>query len=568
MIGARAICKYLESRGVGAVFGVAGTQNVELFEALRNSTIRTVAAPHELAAGFMANGYFHATGRPGVLITIPGPGFTYSIPALAEARLDSLAIVHLLGRPTELDTPRYQLQDIPQREMASSLVKRFIQVASRADLIHSIDAAFALACEGEPGPVIVEIPRSFLTAEATDVAFAAPAAAKCNESDFAKIRAALGAAKRIAIYAGQGARGASKELAEAARYYPCPVFLTTSARGAVPEDSPFSFPIDKIGSRFDKLNSFLASCDLVLGLGVKFTHNGTGGFRLRIPRDKFIHVDASAEVLNANIPARDAFVMDAPELLRRLSSVNAGSAPRAPGFATDELLQLKSELLTPEPPEALEPRFTTMSPPTAARFFDILRNALPRSAAIVTDSGLHQLLARKYYQVLEPRTLIVPADFQSMGFALPAAAGVFVGNNNSATVALMGDGGFAMMGFDMLMLARERIPVKVIVFNDRQLGLIRIKQIQEYGAAHATEITNPNFELFAESIGIDYLQMESGAEARLQTILNAPAPALIEVPLGDPPGVKTIKIKHSARRAAESVLGKSLMDKVKKKLRG
>lgn len=553
--GARAICTFLEDRGVGAVFGVAGTQNVALFEALRTSRLRTVAAPHETAAGFMAIGYYHSTGIPGVFITIPGPGFTFALPALAEARLDSAAVVLLTLRATDSGTPRFQLQDIPQRAMAAPLVKEYITVAVPAELGSALGRAFDAAVSGEPGPVIVEMARSLLTEECAAFHVAPARPDECIQSGVDGLAASMRNSARIAILAGRGVHGDTKSLQQLAEARRAPVFLTTSARGAISEDSPLAFPEDRIGSRWDRANAFFASCDLVLALGVKLTHNGSGGYRLRIPREKLIHCDASAEVLGANYPARLAIRGDVPSLLKKLATDAAMSRAAGPAFTEEELFTLRSQLFDPEPPDLLEPRFATLQPPTAARFFEILRGAAPPGARIAVDSGMHQLLARKYFTFTTPRSFLVPSDFQSMGFSLAAAMGAHVGAPAAPTIALMGDGGFAMMGLELPTALREGMPIKVVVFNDHQLGLIRNKQLQEFGTPHATEIVNPDFEIFAASLGIEYLQLNQQNAAALRDLLSGDRPALIEVPLGDSPAVRTTRWKHAARRAADATLG-------------
>jgi acetolactate synthase-1/2/3 large subunit len=157
--GNEIVCATLEALGVTTVFGVPGTQTVPLFEALRRSRLRTVLATHELGACFMANGYYRASGRPGVLVTIPGPGFAYALAGLAEARADSAAVVHLTERPARSPRERFLLQHIDQASIAGPLVKRVLDVDTPSRIPESLGEAFALAPAGEPGPVLVRSPR-------------------------------------------------------------------------------------------------------------------------------------------------------------------------------------------------------------------------------------------------------------------------------------------------------------------------------------------------------------------------------------------------------------------------
>ena len=167
MNGAELLCRILENLGADTVFGLPGSQNVVLFEALRTSHLRTIVAVHELGASFMANGYARASGRPGILTTIPGPGFTYALTGLAEARLDSAPLVYVVGAPATKPGRRYQLQALDQRTMLSSVVKRVIEVREASDIERALREAYRLCREGEPGPVAIEIPPPLFAEQAS-----------------------------------------------------------------------------------------------------------------------------------------------------------------------------------------------------------------------------------------------------------------------------------------------------------------------------------------------------------------------------------------------------------------
>ncbi|MBI3820811.1 MAG: thiamine pyrophosphate-binding protein [Planctomycetes bacterium] len=554
MKGCDVLCATLEELGAGVVFGVAGTQNVDVFESLRNSNIRVVAATDEKAAAFMAVGWYRATGEPGVVITIPGPGFTYALPAIAEARLDSCAILIISIKPVESPRPMFQLQDIDQRAMAAPIVKHVFAIDETVGIPSVLAEARALALAGEPGPVFVEISRGALRGECEVARVAESPARESGAAAFQQILESLLTAKRPAIYAGQGALGAAGELVEFAEWLGVPVFLTTSARGAVPEDHPCAFPIDRAGARWDLLNETLAGCDCVLAIGVKFTHNGSGGYRLKLKKESLIHADSAPHVLNANYPARLAVETDAPELLQWLAARSRESRAREPRWNGSELIALQSRLLATDA-DPCDPKFVGLDPPVAATFYDALRRALPRDGIVTTDSGMHQLVARRHFTVLSPRSFIVPTDFQSMGFSIPAATAAKIAFPNRPVVALLGDAGFAMMGLELLVARRENIAFTAIVFNDRQAGLIRIKQIQEYGHSHGTEIINPDFAKFAQSIGVDYIKIDGDPEPNLRAAIGGGKLTIVEVPLEDSSAMKSAPWKHAARETVDKVKG-------------
>lgn len=552
MNGADLLCATLEQLGVECVFGVAGTQNIEIFESLRKSKVRIIAATHEMAAAFMAVGYYRATGKPGVVITIPGPGFSFALPAIAEAKLDSSAVIFISGKPTEKLTPLFQLQDIDQCNIAAPLVKRVLNVATAGSLQQFLFEAFDIARSGEPGPVFVEIARSAMRETSAWEVRPAPNVKIPIATEYLQIFELLKSARRPAFYVGQGVNGCPDDLRAVAEWVGAPVFLTTSARGALAEDHLQSFPIDKIAARCGALNEFLAGCDLIVAVGVKFTHNGSIGYRLKLQKDALVHVDAAMHVPNANYPAKLVCHTDAPTFFHWLQWKIGEQSPRARVWNEKEILQLREKLLG-DPSDPVDPKFISIQPSTAARFFDALRVALPKDGIVVTDSGLHQLVARRHFTVLSPRSFIIPTDFQSMGFAVPTAMAAKAAFPSKPVVALLGDAGFAMMGLELLVACRDRLPFVVIVFNDRQAGLIRVKQIQEYGRAHGTEITNPDFQQFAASIGVDYIKIEGDPAPPLAAAIAGGKLTIVEVPLADASSLKTAQMKHAALDAAEKV---------------
>ena len=164
----------LHAAGADCVFGLPGTQTIDAFQALRRSGLRTVVATHEMAAAFMGNGYARASGRPGILTTIPGPGFTYAMTGLAEARLDSVPIVHVVPAAREIPDREFALQAINQRAMAGPIVKRIIPAVRECEVAAGAIAAYRLATDGEPGPVMLELPEEHFSADSSVDADAPP----------------------------------------------------------------------------------------------------------------------------------------------------------------------------------------------------------------------------------------------------------------------------------------------------------------------------------------------------------------------------------------------------------
>ena len=525
--GSGQVCAELEALGVRTVFTLPGTQNISLLEALRRSRLRTVVPASELAGGFMANGYARISGRPGVLLTIPGPGFAYALPALAEARLDSVPIVHLTGTPAESPGSSFQLQAIDQAAIAAPLVKGTV----RADRPHEISPvlrrAFALARGGEPGPVLVELSPSALAGVAPPGQTASGQGEPTADPELvARLAGELTRATRVLIYAGQGAAAAPDLLRELAERLPAPVVATTSARGVLPEDHPLVLPYDPVGGGIDELNALIESCDLVLALGCKLGHNGAAGFKLRLPREKLVHVDASPEVLGRNYPARVSAAGDVPELLAALLEANPrhGSA-----WIADDIARAAASLRRSRAGQGPESTLPELVPNRFDAFFRALRRALPRTACLVTDSGLHQYLARRHFDVLEPRGLIVPTDFQAMGFGLPAAVGAALAAPDRHVVALIGDGGLAVSPSELATAAREGVRLSVIVLTDGRYGLIRLQQLAGVGQEFGIDLPATTLRDLARAYHVGHARLEGPVDAALAEVLDRPGVTVAEV---------------------------------------
>jgi len=179
-------------------------------------------------------------------------------------------------------------------------------------------------------------------------------------------------------------------------------------------------------------------------------------------------------------------------------------------------------------------------------------------AIVVTDSGLHQMSMRRYFEVRSPQGLIVPTNFQSMGFALPAAIGAAIASPGRRVVAVIGDGGMMMSGLELLTAARENIALTVLVFNDGAYSLIRNAQLADHGASHGTELFSPDLEALAASVGAEYVR--SAGDDIAQCLGAAPSGdssvRLIELPLEDSPGLRRVRLRGNLRSLKRRLIGR------------
>ncbi len=558
--GISRLCAALRAVGVDCVFGVPGTQNVLLFEGFRRSNLRTVLASHELAAAFMANGHFRATGRIAALATIPGPGFTYALTGLAEARLDSVGLLYLVGKPATQPGRRFQLQAIDQRAIAAPLLKGCLSLGAGDDVEQVVRDAFAMATSGEPGPVMLELDMAALAGE-MPVARSEPHAAHSpvpSEDEVARLAALFARAERPVLLLGQGAFGCADRLGALATVLRIPVVTTPTARGILSEANPLAMGFDPLRGNTAAVNGLLDAADLILGLGCKLGHNGSAGFELRLGADRFVHVDAEPGVAGATYDATLAITARVEEVMSALESRRTETT-----WPADQLRDTRVGLRRPagRPTEPVIHGRTSM---TAAEFFAWLRAALPSGATVVTDSGMHQILTRRYFEARSARELIVPSDFQSMGFGLPAAIGAKLAVGDRPVVALVGDGGFLMSGMELLTARREDAPLATFVFNDGQLNQIRLQQWAAFGHAHAVQLLNPDYRLLADAFGVSYIRFGDEAPGEIEQALRSAAPVLIEVRVGDSFAMRALPVTTVAKDIARATMGTTVRNWLKR----
>jgi len=541
--GAAAVIDTLRELGVECVFGLPGTQNVALFEALHGSGLRTVVATSELSAAMMANGYYRASGKPAVLLTIPGPGFAWALPGIAEAALDSAAIVHITSAPASSPGQRYQLQAVDQASIASPLIRKIIDIRRAEDAADAIVEAWRDARATEPGPVLVQVAQNVWEQSVPRGQTASATGSDSIDADVSGIAAELARANRCVLLLGQGCSNA--DVTHLAERLGAIVVTTTSGRGVVAEDHPRSLGFALAGNDAGVLNALIDASDVVLAIGCKFSHNGSRGFRLRIPAGKLIHVDTSKDVLDANYPAHIAIRSDARTCVTALlDALGPGSAE---GFGADEIAQWRRRCAEEKDHRPVEPRIHGTADSTPGAFFAALRAVLPRESCLVTDSGRHQQLARRHFPVFCARGLLTPTNLQSMGFGIGAAMGAKLAEPLRPVVALIGDGGLAMSGLELLTAVRERIDLAVVVFVDGAYGAIRDQQIVNYGRTIGTDIAGPDCAALAEAIGANHVRLQSDAEATLRSAITSPGVTLVEVALGDTLPMHWTRIKAAVK---------------------
>ena len=506
MTGTEILVKSLEHAGVQVVFGMPGAHLLELTDSIIDSPIRNILITSELSAAFMADGYARATGKVGTCIAIPGPGLTNMITGLAEALVDSSPLV-LVVVGIDQSEKAFHLHEIKQLETVRPVVKKIITIQMGTEIPSGIAEAFYLAADGEPGPVVVEIPRQILRGTAEYRVYSKidrKGPTGDDQSKIAQITDMLINARLCGIYAGKGALSASEQVKHIAELLSIPVATNISGKGVIPEDHELAVGFGFGPSGSSTAEKIFNQCDVVLALGCKFSEMSTGKWFMKVP-SSLIHIDTNRDVFNKNYPATITLCEDIAyatgQILRGLKGVEREKNVKL-------IEQIKREK-TKELKKGKKPSQGKIHP---SRFFYQLRNVVSRDTVLVTDCGNHQLWAILDWVTLEPRTFITPSDYQAMGFGIPAAIGASIGSPNKQVICICGDGGFLISGFEILTALREKRRVAIVIFNDRALGLIKIMQQKIYGRTESVDFECPDYSSLAQAFGSDYIEIRNEEE--------------------------------------------------------
>ncbi|MFH1891814.1 MAG: thiamine pyrophosphate-binding protein [Candidatus Zixiibacteriota bacterium] len=548
--GASAFCVIMERLGIDTVFGLPGTQNIDLYEALRNSSIRTVLATSETSAAFMANGYYRSSGRTAAILTIPGPGFAYAVPGLAEAKHDSAAMVHIVVTRDEPLNHKFKLHALDIEAIACPIVKKTFVIDTAASIEPILTQAYTEAVTGEPGPVVVIIDRLSLLDKIDVPGESSPDTIgnkSATDGQVDEVADIIAQSDAVAILAGQGAADAATQIVRLAEMLESPVITTCSGRGLIPESHRLSFDIDYSIGGVEHVNKLFGKCDLILAIGCKFSHNGTAGFALDIPQSKLVHVDVSVEVLaSKNYPSKMEIHSDAKTFIEMLLARAESFSDRSRGFANFGKMKTNVRI---ERTNRLkhEPKIDGAETEGLSRFFEVINELASRETIIVTDAGLHQTLTRNYLIVERPRGLVVPSDMQSMGFGLPAAIGAGLANPDKKILAIVGDGCFRISAMELTTAVREGIDLTLVLFSDTVLGSIRFQQLASFGQEHAVRVGPVDYADLSRSLGVAYFCLQGSPEQVIEKCVSTPGVKLLEVKLKDSAALQKMQRKAIIR---------------------
>ncbi|MCU1499452.1 MAG: acetolactate synthase, large subunit [Acidimicrobiales bacterium] len=529
--GGQALIKALEMEGVEVMFGLPGGAILPVYDPIIDSPIRHVLVRHEQGAGHMAEGYAHATGRPGVAMVTSGPGATNIVTPLADAYMDSVPMVVITGQvgTASIGTDAFQEADITG--ITQSVTKHNFLVTEAADLPRVVREAFHIATTGRPGPVLIDVPKdivdptnprsamSWYWPSDQEVADGLPGYDPVTIGDPARIREAaelILSARQPVLYAGGGilkARAAA-ELRALAELTDIHVVTTLMARGAFPDDHPLCLGMPGMHGNYTAIMSMQES-DLLIALGSRFDDRVTGKVPSFAPDAKIIHVDIDpaelGKVRRPDVPIVGDCRLVIGELVAAIRSLLDGGGRSFPDRSA-----WKSRLsgwqekypLAYEPPvegDLLKPQMV----------LEHLRDSVPEDTILCSGVGQHQMWASQYWKFRHPYTWVNSGGLGTMGFSVPAAIGAKVGRPDRMVWAVDGDGCFQMTAQELVTASAERIPIKVAILNNAYLGMVRQWQEMFYEERYSEVYLSPDlpdYVKWAEAMGCVAFRVEAPEE--------------------------------------------------------
>ncbi len=505
--GADIVLKCLRAEGVELVFGYPGGAIMPLYDALEGSGVRHILTRHEQGAVFAAEGYARVTGEVGVAMATSGPGATNLVTGIADAKMDSVPLVCITGqvRSALIGTDAFQETDV--FGVTLSLTKWSRLVRTIDEIPEAIAEGFYWARSGRPGPVVIDIPTDMLKAKKefagpvkfTPRARAADAKPEGGFSD--KIVALLQKAAKPVALVGAGAKlsGAIQELRKLLNDLNVPTFATVHGLGAVPPEAPYYLGmVGMHGTR--AANTALNETDLLLIFGARLDDRVTGEPTRFAPHAKIVHFEIDPAQLDRVRPCEVAVVGDLADTIPAFHAELQKHASSLPDFFGWRAVACGEERAE------LDPR--GLAQPTI-RFLDELFSRLPQDSVVIADVGQHQMWAAQRYRSSSPRGFITSGGLGAMGFALPAAVGVQLAKPQTCVLCVSGDGGFQMNIQELATVHRLGLPVKMVIVDNKYLGMVRQWQQLFYQRNYAeTDLSdNPDFVEIAKAYKIHSFRM-------------------------------------------------------------
>ncbi|MDR1966266.1 MAG: biosynthetic-type acetolactate synthase large subunit [Synergistaceae bacterium] len=538
--GAQILVKALEDEGVETAFGLPGGTVIPMFDALYDSKIKHILVRHEQAAAHAADGFSRVGDKVGVCMATSGPGATNLVTGIATAGMDSSPMVAITGQVASAAIGTDAFQEAFILGISMPVVKHSMQVRSASDIPQILRDAFYIASTGRPGPVVVDLPVDVQKAPGeyrrpAGSCLGFPGYSPVLPEDFGKLDEAARAirdAKRPVLIAGNGVnvsrafdalRAFSEELC-------IPVATSLLGKGAISDRHP-----NRIGMMgmhgIAAANRAITNADVIIAVGSRFSDRSTGKLAEFARDARVIHIDIDSAEIRKNVDASVWLIGDASKALGLLIEAAKGHdmsdrkswMGRIQAFAAAEPLARKAEDGAVHPWQILE----------------AMDEVLKGEAVVATEVGQHQMWAAQYHRALHPRRFVTSGGLGTMGFGIPASIGAHYAAPGLPVVCIAGDGSAMMNIQELDTYARYDMPIKVFVFDNNCLGMVKQWQELFYGERYSNTVYSrrPDFVKIAHGMGVEAFLVDDPAmiKSGIERAVKTPGPALVHfvIPMAD-----------------------------------
>lgn len=538
--GAEMIVRSLVDQGTDTLFGYPGGAVLPVYDALfKQNRLRHILVRHEQAATHAAEGYARSTGKVGVVLVTSGPGATNAVTGLTDAMLDSIPLVCITGQvPTHL-IGSDAFQEADTTGITRSCTKYNYLVQRIDDLPRILHEAFYVARTGRPGPVVVDIPKNIMNqsgAYSGKLEFARLSykpVTRANDKAVEKAVALMASAKRPVFYVGGGVINAGAEACQALTQFVkltgFPITNTLMGLGAYPgTDEQFLGMLGMHGSL--EANMAMAECDVMIAIGARFDDRVTGRLDAFSVKSKKIHVDIDPSSINKNVAVHVPLIGDAGVVVRQMMTEWKGKKLKADAKALEswwkkiESWRGKKSFHYSQGKKTIKPQYV----------LDRLQALTQKHETfITTDVGQHQMWAAQYLKFDAPCRWMTSGGLGTMGYGLPSAVGVQIAHSEALVICVTGEASILMNIQELSTISQYRLPLKVLILNNRYMGMVRQWQEMFHGSRYSESYMDslPDFVKLAEAYGMKGMRVTKveEVESALKEMIRHKGPVIMDM---------------------------------------
>ncbi|TDO92263.1 acetolactate synthase large subunit [Halanaerobium saccharolyticum] len=527
--GGEIIIESLKKENVDVVFGYPGGAVINLYDALYNSNMKHYLGRHEQGVIHAADGYARSSGKVGVCIATSGPGGTNLVTGLANAQMDSIPLVAFTGQVSSSLIGKDAFQEADITGISLPVTKHNFLVTDIKDLARTIKEAFYIARTGRPGPVLIDLAKDVTQAVAE---FDYPERVNLpgykptfegHKLQINKAAKAINDAKKPLLYVGGGAviSGAQAEIRQMVEKAKIPITTTLMALGIYPEDQDLA--LEMLGMHGTQYaNKATLETDLLIAVGARFDDRVTGKLEEFASQADIIQIDIDPAEIGKNLDVEVPIVGDVKRVLKELLPYIEEKENGAWQQRIKELKEKYPLKYEDDDSETIKPQY----------IMEEIDKYTKGDATIVTEVGQHQMWAAQFHKYKKPRQFITSGGLGTMGYGLPAAIGAQIGQPEEKVVLIAGDGSIQMNIQELGTAQAYNIPIKIIIFNNKYLGMVR--QWQEFffdKRYSSTKIPAPDFVKMGDAYGIwsKSVDKKSELDAALKEAMEHDGPAILDL---------------------------------------